>query len=385
MIEPLRIEASEAQLDDLKNRLANARWTDDFDNDDWAYGANTDYIRKLTGYWLTDYDWRRTEQAINRFDHFRMEIAGAPIHFMHVKGKGPVPMPLMLNHGWPWTFWDFKKVIGPLTDPAAHGGDPEDAFEIVAPSLPGYGYSTPLRRSGVNSTMTGDMWAELMTRLGHERFATQGADWGAIVSANLGHKYADRVIGVHIQLLTPLDYFTGGAVDPALFSEGEAWMQARNAHFFQNESGYYALQSTRPQTPAIALNDSPVGLLAWIVEKRRNWSDCDGDVEKRFTKDELIDTVMIYWLTESFGTSARYYYEAAHRPWTPSHERRPVVEAPTAVAVFPKEVVLQPHDWAKEYYNLKRWTKMNAGGHFGPMEEPAALVEDLRAFFRDYR
>jgi pimeloyl-ACP methyl ester carboxylesterase len=385
MITPFAVDIPQSALDDLRARLAASRWADDFGNDGWAYGANTAYIKELATYWLEAYDWRATEARINRFANFKTEIDDIPIHFIHERGKGPAPIPLVLNHGWPWSFWDYQKLIGPLSDPAAHGGDPRDAFEIIVPSLPGYGFSSPLRKTGVNFTTTADLWVRLMARLGHQRFATQGADWGAIISAQLGHKYADRLIGLHIQLLVPLDSFSGGRVDPADYAVDEQDILAHDMAFYGGEMGYASLQTTKPQTPAIGLNDSPIGLLAWIVEKRRSWSDCGGDVERRFSKNDLIDTVMIYWLTQTYGTSARFYYEAAHHPWRPSHDRRPVVEAPTAVARFPGEVVLQPRAWAERYYNVARWTQMKEGGHFGAMEQPNALIDDLRAFFRPLR
>jgi pimeloyl-ACP methyl ester carboxylesterase len=385
MIQPFTVAIPQATLDDLQTRLRNARWADDFANENWAYGANTAYIKELADHWLHRYDWRATEARINEFANFKTEIDGVPIHFIHEKGKGPGPMPLILNHGWPWTFWDYQKLIGPLSDPAAHGGDPADAFEIIAPSLPGYGFSSPLRKTGINFATTADLWVELMARLGHQRFATQGADWGAFVSAQLGHKYPDHLFGLHIQLLAPLDAFTGPRPDVADYGPDEQDILARDSYFYAAEMGYAMLQATKPQTPAIALNDSPIGLLAWIVEKRRSWSDSKGNVESRFTKDELIDTVMIYWLTGTYGTSARYYYEAAHNPWQPSHDRHPVVQAPTGVARFPNEVVMQPRAWAERYYNIANWTPMAEGGHFGAMEQPEALITDLRNFFRRYR
>jgi pimeloyl-ACP methyl ester carboxylesterase len=221
--------------------------------------------------------------------------------------------------------------------------------------------------------------------LGYKQFGAEGGDWGAIVTAQLGHKYADRLIGIHMHLLVSLGFFTGGGPTPEDFGPGEECWLERNRNFLDNESGYMRLQCTKPQTIAHALNDSPAGLASWIVEKRRTWSDCDGDVEKRFSKDDLCTTCTLYWITESYGTSARYYYEAAHNLWKPSHERKPVVEAPTAAAVFLKEVMLMPRKWAERYYNLKRWTVMPTGGHFAPMEEPKLLVDDLRAFFRTLR
>lgn len=380
-MEPFVIAVPDAVLDDLFRRLAATRWADDFANEDWRYGANVAYIKELAAYWQDSYDWRSREKRMNAFSHFRTDIDGVPIHFIHERGKGPNPIPLILNHGWPWTFWDYQKLIGPLTDPVAYGGNEIDAFDVIVPSLPGYGFSTPLRVPGINWWKTADLWVKLMDRLGYARFATQGADWGAFISAQLGHKYADRVEGIHIQMFLPLDTLTGGHVDRAEFEPNDLPLFEKSKLFFAEEAGYMSLQSTKPQTPAVALADSPVGLLAWIVEKRRSWSDCQGDVESRFSKDDLLDTVMIYWITESYGTSARYYYEGLHTPWRPFHNRLPVVEAPVAIAVFPQEVVLSPKRWAEKYYNLQQWTPMLAGGHFGPMEEPQAVIDDLRRFF----
>ena len=278
-IEPFTIAIPDESLADLRQRLTNARWVQDFSNDDWAYGTNGAYLRELVGYWLTTYDWRRHERAINAVPQFRTVIDGMPIHFQHVRGKGPNPVPLMLNHGWPWTFWDFHKLVGPLTDPEAHGLDPANSFDVIVPSLPGYGFSTPLTTPGLNFWNTADVWVQLMDRLGYRRFATHGGDWGALLSAQLGHKYADRLIGAHITLMSPLNFFSGGTVPAADYAEAEQHWPDRNRQFFQNEAGYYALQSTKPQTAAYALNDSPIGLCAWILEKRRTWSDCNGQVD----------------------------------------------------------------------------------------------------------
>jgi pimeloyl-ACP methyl ester carboxylesterase len=386
MIEPFHIDVAQSVLDDLKDRLGRTRWTADFANEHWTYGANASYIRELAEHWRKRYDWRAREAMMNAFAHYRTRIDGIPIHFIHARGKGPAPMPLILNHGWPWTFWDFHKVIGPLSDPAAHGGDPADAFDVVVPSLPGYGFSTPLTRTGINWWNTADLWVELMARLGFRRFASQGGDWGSFVTAQLGHKYADRVIGVHLHTPAPLDFMSGmTAVDPDDYGHEDADLLAKSAHMMAEEVGYLMLQRTKPQTPAVALNDSPAGLLAWIVEKRRSWADTHGDVESRFTKDELIDTVMIYWVTESYNTTARYYYEAMHNPWQPSHDRMPVIEAPTAIPVLPAELTVPTRRWAERYYNLRRWTTLPEGGHFAPMEVPALMIEDIRAFFRELR
>lgn len=384
--QPFEIAIPEETLDDVRERLTKTRWAPDFANDGWEYGTNAKYLRELVGYWLEQYDWRAHEAEMNAFSHFKTTIDQVPVHFIHEQGKGPKPMPLVLNHGWPWTFWDLRKVIRPLADPASFGGDPADAFDVVVPSLPGYGFSSPLTVPGLNYWSTADLWVKLMQDvLGYEKFATQGGDWGALLSAQLGHKHADRLIGVHIHLMIPLDFFTNALPAAAEYATDEAGWYEKTEHFFEAEAGYFRLQATKPQTLAFGLNDSPAGLAAWLVEKRRTWSDCKGDVESRFSKDDLINTVMIYWLTNSFGTSARYYYEAAHNVWAPSHDRLPVVEAPTGCAVFLQEVALMPKNWAEKYYNLQSWNVMPSGGHFASMEEPEMLVEDIRSFFRKLR
>jgi pimeloyl-ACP methyl ester carboxylesterase len=383
--ERFEISIPEETLADLRHRLASTRFAEDFANSAWEYGTNAAYLKELVAYWLERFDWRAQERAMNAFAHFRTTIEDVPIHFIHERGKGPKPMPLVLSHGWPWTFWDLHKVIRPLADPAAFGADPKDAFDVVVPSLPGYGFSTPLRKTGFNFWRTADLWVKLMQDvLGYSRFAAEGGDWGALVTAQLGHKYADRLIGTYVHLLAPLDVFLGTLPDRSEYAPDEQGLFEKNVHFFTAESGYSAIQATKPQTLAFALNDSPAGLASWLVEKRRTWSDCGDDVERRFTKDELLTTVTLYWVTQSFGTSARYYYECTHNPWRPSHSRTPVVEAPTGVGVF-HDVVVLPRKWAERYYNLKHWTPMPRGGHFAPMEEPALLVEDVRAFFRPLR
>ena len=384
--EPFTIDVPQDVLTDLQQRLSTVRLAQDFANAGWEYGTNGTYLQELVAYWREEYDWRQHEREMNSFANYKTTIDGIPIHFIHEPGKGPKPIPLILSHGWPWTFWDFHKVIRPLSDPAAFGGDPADAFDVVVPSLPGYGFSTPLTTSGINFWRTADLWVRLMQDvLGYDTFAAQGGDWGAIITAQLGHKHADKLIGTHVNLMVPLSVFVGSLPDESQYGPGEEGWYEKNLNFFTAESGYSALQTTKPQTLAFALNDSPVGLCSWILEKRRTWSDCDGQVEKRFSKDDLLTTRMIYWITQSFGTSARYYYEATHNPWQPSHDRSPVVESPMGVAVFQKEVILMPRKWAENYYNLKRWTLMPSGGHFAAMEEPQLLIDDVRAFFRSLR
>ncbi|HEV8711845.1 MAG TPA: epoxide hydrolase [Candidatus Binatia bacterium] len=275
--EPFTVAISEETLTDLHERLAKTRWSGDFANPGWEYGTNRDYLKSLVDYWLHGYDWRKHEREMNAFSHYQTTIEDVPIHFIHEPGKGPKPMPLILSHGWPWTFWDFHKVIRPLADPAAFGGDPRDAFDVVVPSLPGYGFSTPLTKPGINFWRTADLWVTLRQEvLGYQKFAAQGGDWGALITAQLGHKYADRLIGCHMNLMAPLNVFLGGMPEASEYGPEEKGWHEKNMHFFAAESGYSALQATKPQTVAYALNDSPVGLCSWILEKRRTWSDCGG-------------------------------------------------------------------------------------------------------------
>ena len=382
-VAPFRIAIPEDALTDLRERLRRTRWPQEIgDNADWEAGTSLVYMRELTEYWLNRYDWRAQEAAMNAFPQFRTIIDGVPLHFIHVKGKGPNPMPLVVNHGWPWTFWDMRKIIGPLTDPAAHGGDPADAFDVIAPSLPGFAFSSPLETEGMFFNPTADLWVKMMERLGYDRFAAQGGDIGAFVSARLGHKYAHRIIGVHLTLAAAT--MPPYPVQDDYAPEERDW-GAKFASFMAQGSGYMQIQRTRPQTIAFAMHDSPVGLAAWMIDKRRAWSDCGGDVEAVFSKDDLITSVMLYWLTDTFASSARHYYESRPDRMVPVHDRQPPVEAPTALLQFKGDVWLQPRKWAERYYNLKRWNVAEQGGHFAPMEQPGVLVDDIRAFFADLR
>lgn len=384
--ERFTIHFPEAQLADLRRRLEATRWPDELGNQDWRYGSNGDYLRTLVDHWLHHYDWRAQEREMNRYAHYRASVAGQPIHFIHEPGKGPRPIPLILTHGWPWTFWDFQHLIGPLTDPVAHGGSADDAFDVIVPSLPGFALSTPLARTGIGFTQTADLWVELMCEvLGYARFAAHGSDFGLVVTEQLGHKYADRLIGLHVQGASPLNFFEGGAARPEDYAPEDAGRVARNAAFAASEVGYMALQTTKPQSLAFGLNDSPVGLCSWLVEKRRTWSDCAGDVERRFSKDDLLTSVMLYWLTQSYGSSARFYYESAHQPWRASHDRQPVVEAPSGVIVFEHDIIGMPRRWAERYFDLRRYTRSGKGGHFGAAEEPQLMIDELRTFFRPLR
>jgi pimeloyl-ACP methyl ester carboxylesterase len=380
--ERFEIAIPQSDIDDLRSRLAHTRFADDFANESWRYGVEGNYLRELVAYWHDAYDWRAVEADINSYPHHRVEIDDVPVHFMHVRGTGPAPLPLVLTHGWPWTFWDFHKVVRPLTDPASFGGDPADAFDLVVPSLPGYGFSSPLRRTGVSAAVTARLWVRLMREvLGYPRFGAHGGDWGALVSANIGHAFAEDVVGIHLSMplvMTMLPY----QVKPEDYGAGEEGWHERMLSRLRMARSHVAVHRDDPQTLAWALNDSPAGLAAWIIERRRAWSDCDGDIERRFSKDDLLTAISIYWFTQTFHTSARYYAESfGGRPQL-AHDRKPAIEAPTGVAVFPQDLMLLPRALVAQHANLVHWTVMPRGGHFAALEEPELLAQDIREFFR---
>ncbi|HZZ51119.1 MAG TPA: epoxide hydrolase [Pseudonocardia sp.] len=385
-IEPFEIKVPDEALVDVENRLRNMRWPADVDNDDWKYGTSSKYLKELVDYWLEDYDWRTHENKINSFNNFKTEIDGVPIHFIHERGKGPNPKPLICTHGWPWTFWDFQKVIGPLTDPAAYGGDPADSFDVIVPSLPGFGFSSPLTQTGYNWWRTADLWNKLMTDgLGYDRYFAQGGDWGALVTTQLGHKYSANVEALHVSIVIPPNFMNDGLPTEDEYPDDEKWRFHHTAKRMETAISHVVVNSTDPSSVGFALNNDPAGLAAYMISRRRVWSDSDGDLERHFSKDDSITATMIYWLTETMPTSMRYYWEAKHNPWTPETDEIPVVPVPSAVALWPQELMLMPTPLMERTFNLKRVTDMPAGGHYAPMEQPDELVADVRSFFRDYR
>jgi microsomal epoxide hydrolase len=375
-IHPFRIEVPEADLDDLRARLTRTRWPDQLNGVGWDYGIPLDYVRELADYWRTGYDWRAHERELNAFPQFTTTIQGQRVHFLHVRSAEPGAVPLIMTHGWPGSVVEFTKVIGPLTDPRAHGGDPADAFHLVVPSIPGYGFSGPTREPGWNVARIALAWDELMTRLGYERYGAQGGDWGSAISRELGVSVPGHVIGVHLNMLIP----SGSPDDPDL-TEVEKGRLDRSRQFRATGMGYGAIQSTRPQTLAYALTDSPAGQLAWIADKFREWTD--GDLpEDAVDRDQMLTNISVYWLTGTAGSSARLYLEAARAgTWGPP----PQSTVPTGVAVFPYEIAPPIRRFAEQSNNIVHWTEFDRGGHFAAMEEPDLLVTDVRDFFRQLR
>lgn len=382
---PFTIDIPQRDLDDMRRRLNATRWAPELPGDGWTYGVDRTWLQGMVRSWADGYDWRIHEAAMNSFPNFLVDIDGIPIHFLQVRGKGPNPMPIVLTHGWPWSFWDMKELIGPLTDPAAHGGDPAHSFDVVIPSLPGFAFSNPLQTHGVNVRRVAELWVSLMRdSLGYDRFAAYGGDWGAIVTSELGHAHAEHLTGVYMSLPT-IPGVNRRELSPDAYADDEQWMVARTAEVDRLIRSHVTVHTHDPQTLAYALADSPVGTAAWIWERRRAWSDCDGDVESVFSRDDLMTLASIYWLTNAIGPSLRIYYEHFNGGWPPLHDRTPTIEAPTGFAIFPKELVLLPRSVAAERTNLQRWTLMPRGGHFGPAEQPALIVDELREFFRPLR
>ena len=380
---PFRIAVSEETLADLRDRLARTRWPDEIEGAGWDYGANLGYMRELVRYWRDEFDWRAQERRLNELPQYHATIDSLNIHFVHVRGIGPDPLPLVVTHGWPSSFAELDRIVGPLTNPAAHGGDARDAFDLVIPSLPGFAFSEGRRTRGQGAV--DDIWRKLMVDvLGYERFVAHGTDVGARVTSALGRYHGDVVRGIHIGSVD-LDWPVPMPAQSEMTGEERDYV-ARVARWEIEEGAYEAIQGTTPQTAAYGLNDSPAALAAWIVEKFRAWSDCDGDVERVFSKDELLTNVTIYWVTESINSSMRRYYESRNNPARNPRAPRPRVTTPTAIAMFPGErLLLVPRSWAERDYDVVQWTEMPRGGHFPALEQPQLLVDDIRRFFARFR
>jgi pimeloyl-ACP methyl ester carboxylesterase len=386
-VTPFRIAVDDAVLDDLRRRLDQTRWPEPATAEPWAQGTDLRYLRELCEYWATAFDWRRVERELNQLPQFTTSIDGQRIHFVHAESPHPGALPLVIHHGWPGTFAEFAKVVGPLVDPVAHGGAAEDAFHVVCPSLPGFGFSEPPREPGWTPHRIAGAASELMRRLGYERYGAQGGDWGAMVSSQLGLVDPDHLVGIHLNMVIAPPPRDG---DPmaGLTEEERARIVEMRARG-RDEMGYQQIQGTRPQSVSVGLNDSPSALAAWIVEKYRAWGDCastDGtrDVERRFTKDELLTCVTIYWATQTIGSANRLYAETRRGGAGGSLPTSPV-PVPMGYARFPGDGFMPPRAWVERLYDVRRWTEYPEGGHFPALEVPNLLVEDVRAFFRPFR
>ena len=377
-VTPFATHTEPAALEDLRARLRATRWPDAPEDAGWSLGTDLDYLRELVAYWADEFDWPAQEAALARLPRFRTTVGGLGIHFVHARAAiGARPLPLVLTHGWPDSFWRYSKVIGLLTDPGAHGGDPDDAFDVVVPDIPGYGYSDRPTGAPLNSIAVAELWAELMPAVGYDRFGAAGGDIGSHVTRYLGLNHADRVVAVH-----RTDAGLPFPGDPGDLTDAErAWI-AEGAAWAATEGAYAAIHRTKPQTAAFGLTDSPVGLAAWIVEKMRSWSDCGGDIERSFSKDEILTNVTIYWLTATIGSSMRMYH--ANSAIAPEQLARRV-EVPSGFALFPGDIVRPPQDWVQRMANAVRVTEPPRGGHFAAFEEPELYAQELREFFRPYR
>jgi pimeloyl-ACP methyl ester carboxylesterase len=402
VVTPFRIDVPAEALNDMLERLKQTRWATDLDNDEEVYGLSTAYLKPLVEYWIDGFDWRAAEAKINRFAHYRAEVDDVPIHFMKIEGKGPAPVPIILSHGWPWTFWDWSKVVDPLADPAAFGGDANDAFDVIVPSVPGFGFSTPQRRGDLNFWRMADTFHTLMTEfLGHQRYAAAGSDYGALITAQLGHKYADHLYGIHMCVEMPLTIFqserpwdlTEGHMVPVGAPDS---LREEILHFQRTYASHVAVHMLDGQTLTHALNDSPAGMLAWILQRWKHWSDKNGNFEAVFPRDHILTNATIYWVNQAIGSSIRAYKNANLYPWQPSHNRSPVIEAPTGFTflcgdTYPPGATVETRVQAfragplAPLFNTIYAKASEKGGHFAPWENPEAVIEGIQDTFRPLR
>jgi len=380
-IVPFQVEISDAAIEDLQRRLAATRMPDQIADTTWEYGTDSSYLAELIGYWQNDFDWKKQESELNQFDQFKTEIDGLDMHFIHQRSENPNAIPLMIVHGWPGSVAEFSKIVGPLTDPVAHGGDIADSYHVIAPSLPGFGFSERPNEPGYSPEKIAHILAGLMQRLGYEQYAIAGGDWGAIINRYLANNYPERLIGLHSNMV-----LAGPPADEAQRDDvSEAVSSLRNARtaYMLNEVGYQRIQGTKPQSLGYGLNDSPTGLAAWIIEKFHGWSDlpqgADGYLDDYFTKDELLTNISIYWFTETITSSTRIYYENSKTPVAKPIE---YIDVPTGVAVYPAEIFITPRSWVAAAYDLRHYSLMEEGGHFAALEQPESYINELNTFFR---
>jgi len=374
---PFKVDIPGTTLNRILARVKSTRLPDRLDAPDWRYGANWDYMKSLTEYWASRFDWRKAEANLNRYPQFVARVDDYDVHFYHVKGQGPKPLPLILTHGWPGSVFEFIEAIGPLTDPAKHGASAEDAFDVVVPSIPGFGFSSKPKQP-IGPPTAARLWHTLMTRvLGYPRFGAQGGDWGNAITVALAREFPQSLAGIHLN-------GTGGVAPAAnLNDEEQAWLQAATAYRTQ-EIDYFNEQQHKPGTVAFALYDNPVGTAAWIIEKFKVWSDSGNDIESAFTKDQLLTNVMIYLATDTVATAIWFYRGALDDRGIPPQGK---LETPTGFASFPGEMLLlnPPRSLLERNFNLVHYSKMPKGGHFACLEQPKLFVDDVRAFFRKLR
>jgi pimeloyl-ACP methyl ester carboxylesterase len=379
-IETFVPEFSTSAMEELRNRLRRTRWPDELPDSGWVFGTNLKFMHEICDYWATEFDWDSQIERFKTFPQFKAAIAGQEIHFLHLRGESPQSLPLILTHGWPGSFMEFLRILPMLTEPTKYGAAAADCFDVIVPSLPGYGYSGKPGR-GMNSFAVADCWAQLMTGLGYQRFAAQGGDIGAGVTTALGLRYPDRLIALHLNYV-PGSYRPFLAPGTSLTEEEQIGLK-QGAQWVDQHGAYAHMQRTTPLTPAYALHDSPIGLAAWILEKFQKWSDCNGDPRRAISIDELLANVTLYWMTETVHSSFRMYFENALAPL--AFGESDFINVPCAIAHFPKEIFLPPRSWVERGYNVQRWTEMPRGGHFAAWEQPELLAHDLRTFFRSFR
>jgi len=380
-ITPFEIVVPDAAISDLKTRLQNTRLPDQISETTWEYGTDKTYLTELIDYWENEFDWKEQERTLNEFDHFKTEIDEIEMHFIHQRSEHPDAIPLMIVHGWPGSISEFSKIIDPLVDPVAYGGSASDAFHVITPSLPGFGFSSAPTQPGYSPEKIAHILAALMEKIGYQRYAIAGGDWGAIINRYLAFNYPDRLIGLHSNMM-----LAGPPTDReqrADVTQVEETARAARGAYMQNERAYQQIQGSKPQTLGYGLNDSPTGLAAWIVEKFHGWTDmpqgATGYLDNHFTKDELLTNIAIYWFTGTITSSTRIYYENSK---TPIETPLGFINVPTGAAIFPAEIFVTPRAWAEAAYDLRHWSVMSEGGHFAALEKPDLYLNDLQIFFR---
>ncbi len=371
-------EISEQNLSELRKRLLETRLPQIIGEDNWKYGVPTKWLEEMIEYWTNTWRWESVSKEINHYENFKVEIDGINIHFLRSKGSKSNSIPIILTHGWPWTFWDFRHVINPLSNPDE---ETSPSFDVIIPSLPGFGFSTPLTQSGIDVPTIAHLWNKLMTEvLGYKRYAAHGGDWGSLITAHLGHAYSQNMIGIHLGLPV-IPGLIRSEVPDEMWTPEEKLLRERAQEAAPSLKSHLAVHTNDPQTLASALADSPAGTAAWLWERRKNWSDNDGDIESVFSREDLCTNATLYWCTGAITSSLRIYYEHFNKPWPLVHKHQKVIETPTSYAIFPKDVVMLPRKVAEEKTNLFRWNVMEAGGHFGAAEQPELLVNDIRETF----